>query len=123
MADKFTNCFIDQHELFHYEIKLNDSLLATAHSLTAHDQSIIEEKSVTKSISVTGMSMDINTNRNKLWTVKQALDTWVLDRKLDIESLSMLGVYNGTNLLDYLYNAVLEHEEMVKSTVAGNEKN
>ena len=119
MSDKFRNCFIDDDELYTYDIEFEGELIATAHSLSAKDRSIIEKKSMTKSFAAGEMNIDIDSHALKSWQILQALNKWELPKTLNFDNISML----KESIRDCLFTAIQDHEARLAQVVEETEKN
>lgn len=115
--NKFKNCYEEANKLFSYDIEIDGEIVATAHTLTALDLAVIEEKSMKKTITETTREIDINSMRKVLYTVYRALDSWILNDELTLENLAKHPMLND------LYMKVNEHEEDVQRAYKDNEKN
>ena len=123
MADtsKFKGCFIDESSLYTYDIYMDNDLIAKGHTMSAKDRSAIERNAMTKSFnSKEGeMNIDINSHALKSHTILQALTSWELPRKLNLENISML----SEPVRDHLFQAIQEHENSLEEIVEDTEKN
>lgn len=118
-SDKFKGCFIDESDLYTYTIEYDGELLANAHTLTSKNRSDIERNSMKKAWSKGEVEIDIDTHALKTYTIKNALTSWELPRKLDADSISVL----SETYRDVLYNAIQDHENKVAGIVEDTEKN
>lgn len=123
MADtsKFKGCFIDESSLYTYDIYMDNDLIAKGHTMSAKDRSAIERNAMTKSFnSKEGeMNIDIDSHALKSHTILQALTSWELPRKLNLENISML----SEPVRDHLFQAIQEHENSLAEIVEDTEKN
>jgi len=123
MADtsKFKGCFIDESSLYTYDIYMDNDLIAKGHTMSAKDRSAIERNAMTKSFnSKEGeMNIDINSHALKSHTILQALTSWELPRKLNLENISLL----SEPVRDHLFQAIQEHENSLEEIVEDTEKN
>jgi len=123
MADtsKFKGCFIDESSLYTYDIYMDNDLIAKGHTMSAKDRSAIERNAMTKSFnSKEGeMNIDINSHALKSHTILQALTSWELPRKLNLENISLL----SEPVRDHLFQAIQEHENSLAEIVEDTEKN
>ena len=123
MADtsKFKGCFIDESSLYTYDIYMDNDLIAKGHTMSAKDRSAIERNAMTKSFnSKEGeMNIDINSHALKSHTILQALTSWELPRKLNLENISLL----SEPVRDHLFQAIQEHENSLAEIIEDTEKN
>jgi hypothetical protein len=119
MTDQFKNCFIDESEIYAYDIEFDGKLIAKAHSLSAKDRSQIERKAMIKGYKNGEMTIDIDSHAHKTQTILAAVNSWQLDRPLNEDSVSLL----NETLRDHLYNAIQKHEEKIAGVVEDTEKN
>jgi len=119
MSDKFRNCFIDQSDLYNYEIKWEGEVIAKAHTMSAKDKSKIESYAMRKKFVNGELEIDIDSHALKIATILAALDWWDSDRKLNEESVSML----PDPVADYIFNAIQAHEAEVAAKVEDTQKN
>jgi len=123
MADtsKFKGCFIDESSLYTYDIYMDNDLIAKGHTMSAKDRSAIERNAMTKSFnSKEGeMNIDINSHALKSHTILQALTSWELPRKLNLENISLL----SEPVRDHLFQAIQEHENSLAEVIEDTEKN
>jgi hypothetical protein len=123
MADtsKFKGCFIDESSLYTYDIYMDNDLIAKGHTMSAKDRSAIERNAMTKSFnSKEGeMNIDIDSHALKSHTILQALTSWELPRKLNLENISLL----SEPVRDHLFQAIQEHENSLAEIVEDTEKN
>jgi hypothetical protein len=114
---KFKNCFATANDMRDYDIVIDGEIVAKAHTLTIQDKAEIERKSISKTHTLEGMKIDINSNMHMLYTVLKAIDSWIIDEPLNEENLGK------HPMLPQMFNAVNAHEETVAQIVLGNEKN
>ena len=120
-TSKFAGCFIDESSLYTYDIYLDDKLLAKGHTMSAKDRAAIERNAMTKSFnSKEGeMNIDINSHALKSHTILQALTSWELPRKLNLENIGLL----SEPVRDHLFQAIQEHENSLSEVIEDTEKN
>lgn len=123
MADtsKFKGCFIDESSLYTYDIYMDNDLIAKGHTMSAKDRSAIERNAMTKSFNSKDgeMNIDIDSHALKSHTILQALTSWELPRKLNLENISLL----SEPVRDHLFQAIQEHENSLAEIVEDTEKN
>lgn len=120
-TSKFAGCFIDESSLYTYDIYMDNDLIAKGHTMSAKDRSAIERNAMTKSFnSKEGeMNIDIDSHALKSHTILQALTSWELPRKLNLENISLL----SEPVRDHLFQAIQEHENSLAEIVEDTEKN
>ena len=120
-TSKFKGCFIDESSLYTYDIYLDGELLAKGHTMSAKDRSAIERNAMTKSFnSKEGeMNIDIDSHALKSYTILQALTSWELPRKLNLENIGLL----SEPVRDHLFQAIQEHENSLAEVIEDTEKN
>lgn len=120
-TSKFAGCFIDESILYTYDIYMDGELLAKGHTMSAKDRSAIERNAMTKSFnSKEGeMNIDIDSHAFKSHTILQALTSWELPRKLNLENISLL----SEPVRDHLFQAIQEHENSLAEIIEDTEKN
>ena len=114
---KFKNCFATANDMRDYDIVIDGEIVAKAHTLTIQDKAEIERFSISKTHTLEGMKIDINSNMHMLYTVLKAIDSWIIDEPLNEENLG-----KHPMLMD-MFNAVTSHEADVAKTMRDNEKN
>ena len=116
---KFSNCFIDQSEMYHYDIEWEGQVIAKAHTLSAKDKSKIEYQSMTKRFKNGELEFDVDSQKLRIATILSALDWWDADRPLNEDNVSML----PEGMINYIYDAITAHEEKVQKIADDTEKN
>ena len=120
-TSKFKGCFIDESSLYTYDIYLDGELLAKGHTMSAKDRSAIERNAMTKSFNSREgeMNIDIDSHAFKSHTIMQALTSWELPRKLNLENIGLL----SETVRDHLFQAIQEHENSLAEIIEDTEKN
>lgn len=122
MADtsKFKNCFIDQRPDYYYDILIEGEKFATAKTLSARDQSKVSK--LNKMILLDGQLV-ADPNNDSLETliamIQTALVSWVADRELNADNISMLPLDWLTKIAEQI-NA---HQGYNEAAVEDTEKN
>jgi len=117
--EQFRNCFIDTANKYEYSIVINDTDFARARTLSTADRAEIEQNAMTKRFDGKELHVDVNSQKMRLWTVKQALVSWVVDRPLTIENIALL----TPDILNEIAIQINAHEAEVDQDVTDNEKN
>ncbi len=116
---KFNNCFIDSSEMYRYEIKWENQVVAKAHTLSAKDKSRIEKEAMTKKFKNGELELDVDSHKLRVFTILCALDWWDSDRPINEENISLL----PEGMLDYFHSAITKHEEEIQKITEDTEKN
>ena len=117
--NKFSNCFIDQSEMYHYDIEWEGQVIAKAHTLSAKDKSKIESQSMTKRFKNGELEFDVDSQKLRIATILSALDWWDTDRPLNEENVAIL----LERMINDIYDAITAHEEKVQKIADDTEKN
>lgn len=116
----FKNCFISERPDFKYDILDPDGeLIARAHLLTAGDRGYIQKHGTTRKFVNNEMEMELDLEKLLTATILKALDWWVWDRVICMESVEDL----SKELRQYLSEQIQNRENEVTELAEDAEKN
>ena len=117
---KFASCFIDQSDMFNYDILLEGELIAKAKTLSFRDQAEIDNRN--RKVYEDGqLKPDPTANQidAALTMIAKALTWWDSDKAITEDNIALL----PPEVLNHIITAVAEHEQAVKVKAEDTEKN